>query len=215
MAQKVVIDFDDYSVLNNSFDLLLEFKERYPQAKVSLFTIPMDVKSEQSMNARLHRDKALKLLHENLDWLEIIPHGVTHFAREFEKADKTSTHLALNAIKEQFNKDEIPYVKGFKAPYWLWNKDVVHILDVKDWFGAVDPDQPQMLKTKKYYQHNLSIDTKFWESKEEVWKLHGHIDGVSSNDIRKCFHNLLMIPTDAEFYFVSDFIEYDKSSNVG
>lgn len=210
----MVLDFDDFSILNNRFDLLLLLKEHYPQLKVSLFTIPNDINREKSLN-RLLRKKSLRLLHENLDWIEIIPHGVTHFPREFENADKTATHLAINAIKEQFDKDEIPYVKGFKAPYWSWNKDVVHILDSKGWFGTVDPAQPQMLKTKKFYRHNLSIDTKFWESKEEVWKLHGHIDGVSSNDIQKCMHNLLMIPADAEFYFVSDFIEYDKNSNLG
>lgn len=129
---KVSLDFDDFSVLRNRMDLLLELKEHYPEMKVSMFTIPYDYEMESTQLA-LQRDKFLKLIKENLDWIQIIPHGLAHLPREFEKADTETTRIALKAIDEVFSKDGLPYVKGFKAPQWLWNKDVVRVLNEEGW----------------------------------------------------------------------------------
>ena len=58
---KVSLDFDDFSVLRNRMDLLLELKEHYPEMKVSMFTIPYDYEMESTQLA-LQRDKFLKLI---------------------------------------------------------------------------------------------------------------------------------------------------------
>jgi predicted deacetylase len=209
VPKKIVLDFDDWSIINNKFDLLLKLKEHYPKLKVSLFTIPCHAAWEFS-TSHIFRDEALKQIKKNLDWIQIIPHGLSHVDREFEKADKTSVRLTLKAIEEIFSKDEIPYVKGFKAPQWLWNQDVVDVLDKEGWFGAIDRNQPQMLSTKKFYRYNFQIYEPFYISDLDVWKLHGHINPETANDIEKCFLNLMKMPPDAEFYYVTDFLEDKK-----
>jgi len=203
---KIVFDADDFSILRSRMDLLLKIKEHYPKFKISLFTIPYDYEYETS-RLRLFRDEALKSIHENLDWMKIIPHGLLHLPREFEKCDKKTMEMTLKGIDETFKKDGLPYVKGFKAPQWLWNQDVVDVLDDNGWFGAIDRNQPEMLKTKKYYEYNYSIEEPFWHAKEDLLKLHAHMTLPSTNNLEDCLLNIMKMPLDSEFYFVTDFIE--------
>lgn len=203
---KIVLDFDDFSILRNRMDLFKTLKEHYPALKLSLFTIPYDYEYELT-DLRIQRDQALKLIHDNLDWIQIIPHGLTHIPREFEKADKETMRMALKAIDEAFTKDGLPYEKGFKAPFWLWNQDVVDVLDEEGWWGAVDPNQPDMIRTKRYYEYTDSIDTPFWIGYGEVLKLHGHMTLPSANNVEDCFMNLMKMPKDAEFVFASEMVE--------
>jgi len=205
--KKIVLDFDDWSVLGNRFDLLLRLREHYPQLKVSLFAIPFDARFETDTIAKMFREKAVKTAKENLDWIQLIPHGLTHIQSEFKNADKTTTQLALKAIDDAFKKDGLPYEKGFKAPFWEWNQDVVDALDKEGWWGAVDPRQTDMLKTKKFYRHEFSIAEPYWLSEKDVWKLHGHMDSKSDNDFEECFIRLFKMPSDAEFRFVTDYLE--------
>ena len=204
---KISLDLHDFSILNNRLDLLLKFKEHYPQAKISLFTIPYDFMFEKQVDARILRSDTLKHVKKNLNWLQIIPHGLTHMPNEFENCDKTTFDLVIQSIDEVFRKDGIPYEKGFAAPQWLWNQDVVDGLDKIGWWGAVDRNQPDMLRTKKYYVYSHSLDEPFWESSSEIIKIHGHIDGHSKNDLEMCFTNLFRLPSDTEFHFVTDFID--------
>lgn len=202
----ISLDFDDWSVLNNRLDLLLRLKETYPKLKVTLFTIPYDYAYESQVAGRIMRKSTLKAIKKELSWLEIVPHGLVHMPKEFEKCDyETMRDHVIPAIDEAFKKDGLPYVKGFKAPFWLWNKQVVKALDDSGWWGAVDPEQ-KMLKTKKYYEHTLGIDAPFMESTKDVLKLHGHIT-PTNNGIEKCFVNLFKMPADAEFKFASELLE--------
>jgi hypothetical protein len=203
---KIAIDIDDFSVLNNRFDLFMRLKEHYPKLKLSMFTIPFDYQHELGQG-KLLRDKYLKVLKDNLDWIQLIPHGLSHMPHEFENADKETTRVALQAIDEAFEKDGLPYEQGFKSPYWLWNKDVVGVLDKHGWWGAIDRDQPDMLSTKRFYQYTHSIDEHFWTSNLPVWKLHGHMSQPDHNNIDDCFLNLMRMPHDAEFVFASELVE--------
>lgn len=204
--QIVVLDFDDFSVLRSRPDLLRTLKEYYPNLKVSMFTIPFDYEAEMS-DQRLIRDTCLKFIHENLDWIQIIPHGLMHIPQEFLYCDKETMEMTLQGIDEAFKKDGLPYEKGFKAPYWLWNQQVVDVLDSHGWWGAIDPNQPQMLRTKKYYEYAHSIDTPFWLDKEsKILKLHGHMSPPSMNNIEDCLLNLFKLPSDAEFGYVTDYL---------
>ena len=209
MPKKVVLEFDDFSILNNRFDLLFKLREHYPNLKVTMFMIPFHAEHEVGPSNIFLQD-ALDTLKLNLDWIQIIPHGITHTDREFEKADKTSMLLSIKAITDLWELQGIPFVKGFKAPQWLWNQDVVDVLDKKGWFGAVDRNQPDMIKTKKYYMYNFNIDEPFSYSDMELLKLHGHITSTEKNDFDKCFLNLMKLPADAEFHFVTDYLEDKK-----
>lgn len=204
----ICLDFDDFSVLNNRLDLLLRLKESYPTLKVSMFTIPYDYVYENNVSARIMRDKSLEAVKKNLDWIEIVPHGLTHMPRELEKCDyKTMREYTMPAIDECFAKDSLPYVRGFKPPYWLWNEDIVRALDDEGWWGAVDRFAKNTLRTKKYYMYTHTIDQPFWESNYDVLKLHGHITQESPNNIDRCFPNLFKMPVDAQFVFASDLLE--------
>ncbi len=203
----VALSVDDFSVLNNRMDLLLKIKEHYPNFKISLFTIPYDAKLEMNESNKLFREKALKLIKENLDWMQLIPHGLTHMQREMETVDYYGFRdLVLPAIDEAFKKDGLPYEKGFKAPYWLWNKGVIRALNESGWWGATDRNQPDMDKADKNYVYSHSLEESFWESTLDTLKLHGHVDGVSANDLEFCFLNIFKLPVDTEWHFVTDYI---------
>lgn len=168
-----------------------------------MFTIPFDYEYE-TRDIRLLREECLKFIHENLDWIQIVPHGLTHMPSEFLNCDKDTMKKVLVAIDEAFKKDNLPYVKGFKAPYWQWNQEVVDVLDKKGWWGGINPNDKNMIKTKKYYEYKYSIDEPFWRSKDPVVKIHGHMTPPSANNIDDCFLNLFKIPNDCEFDFVTD-----------
>lgn len=203
--KKVVLNLDDFSPVNNHLDLLLRLKEYYPNFKVSMFTVPIDIKTD--WGAYCNRDKYLKKIKENLDWIQIIPHGLTHYSsREMKdcSAEEFKNEI-IPRITQAFAEDGLPFVKGFKAPHWKWSDGVVDALDDEGWFGAI-LREPGMLETQKFYQYNHLINEPFWESDLEVLKLHGHIYGTK-NDFEDCFDNLLKLPLDTQWYYVTDFIE--------
>lgn len=200
--KKVILDLDDFSVLRNRMDLLSTIKEHYPNFKASMFTIPFDYEYEASM-LRIERSRGLKWVKDNLDWIQIIPHGLTHIPREFENPDRETVEMAFKAIDDAFTHDELPYVRGFKAPQWLWNQNVVDWLNYNGWWGAVDRNQPDMLKTERVYEYDFSIHEPFWESDKEVLKLHGHMTLPSENNLEDCLLNLFKLPNDVEFEFVT------------
>lgn len=204
----IVLDLDDFSILNNRIDLLLKLKESYPKLKVSLFTIPYDFVHEREVSGRLLREQTLASIKKQFDWLEFIPHGLIHFPREFEKCDyETMRKYVIPSIDEAFTKNGLPYVKGFKPPFWLWNKEVVRALDDEGWWGAIDRNNTELLKTKKYYIYSHGIDEPFWCSTNDTLKLHGHIPNVERNGLDRCFVNLFKMPVDAEFKFASEMLE--------
>jgi len=202
----VSLDIHDGSVLRTRMDLLLQYKEHYPDFKVSLFWIPFDAELEISQQ-RLLRGELLERIKENLDWIQLIPHGLTHMPQEFLRCDRATMQDTLATIDEAMTKDGLPYEKGFCAPYWLWNKDVVDVLDEAGWWGAVDRNQPGMLKTKRFYEYSHSIDEPFWTDDREITKLHGHMTGPSANALEANLASLLHIEPDAEWHFITDYLE--------
>ncbi|MDP1729043.1 MAG: hypothetical protein Q8L27_02460 [archaeon] len=170
---KICLDLHDFSVVNNRLDLLLKLKEIYPGFKISLFTVPIDERMD--WGPYIIRPDLLKLVKENLDWIQIIPHGLNHNSnREMLKYNyEEFRYKVIPAIKEAFDKDGLPFVKGFCAPHWRWNKYVVKALDDEGWFGSIDPRQPNMLSTKKFFRYSHPIDEPLTNA--NVLKLHGHV----------------------------------------
>lgn len=203
----VSLDFDDFSPLNNRMDLLLRLKEHYPDLKVTMFTILFDAEREINPMIRIQKDSNLEIIKQNLDWIETVPHGLTHMDREFENCDAKTMRTYLENIEDEFKKIGLNITKGFKAPFWLWNKDVVKELDRKGWWGAVDRNQPDMLRTKRYYEYTHSIDEPFWLSNDRVVNLHGHISLPSKNNLEDNLLNLMKIPTHARWEFASHYVK--------
>lgn len=203
----VSLDFDDFTVYNHKIDTLLKLKEYLPNLKVSMFMVPVDIVNEQVPSQRMMLAEYLKLIADNLDWIQLIPHGITHAGREFEKADREAMELSIKAIENVFDGYRLPFERGFKAPQWLWNKDVCDVLDEHGWWGAIDKNQPNMPRTKRTYTYTHSINEPFWLAEEDTLCLHGHYSPPMENDIDRCLTNLIKLPSDTEFRFVSEFVK--------
>jgi hypothetical protein len=80
-------------------------------------------------------------------------------------------------------------------------------LDEEGWWGAVDRNQPQMPTPKRFYRYNWSIDEPFWESKDPILKLHGHMTPPSANSMENCIINLMKLPSDVEWCYADELVE--------
>lgn len=205
----ISLDLHDFSILRNRFDLLLTLKDHYPEMKVSLFTIPYDYMYELS-DIKIMKEDALNKINENRDWLEFIPHGLTHIPKEFEKADRETMEAYVKNVIPEMVKSGLPedrIVKGFCAPQWLWNQEVIEVLDQYGWWGGIDRNQPGLPKTKKYYRYSHSIAEPYWLSNQPVIKLHGHMSAPDLNNLEDCLLRLLKLPYKADWKFVSELVE--------
>jgi len=201
---KVCLDLHDWSLARNRWKLLLGLKKRYPNFKISLFAIPVDKKNP--LGEDLKSSVVLEEVKNNLDWVQIVPHGLYHNGAEMNGCDYfVFKEKIIPLIKEAFEINGLPFVNGFSAPHWRWSEGVVRVLDEIDWWGAVDRRQPRMITPHKYYRYSYCLDEPF-SLDEEVLKLHGHVYGTS-NDVGLCYENLTRIPKSAEWCFVSDFVE--------
>ena len=207
---KVCLDLHDFSVVNSRLDLLLKLKDHFPTFKVSLFTVPVD--RADTWGIYTIRGEILNKIKENLDWIQIIPHGYDHKRSEVRDCGYDQFRLLLKYIEESFEKDGLPFEKGFCAPHWRWNEDVVRVLDEDGWWGAVDPRQPNMPTTKIFYRYSYTIDNiPLITLNYRRLKLHGHIYGTK-NDLGRCMDNLLKFPSDTEWCFVTEFLEENNEN---
>ena len=147
----------------------------------------------------------MKEIKKNLDWLQIIPHALRHNGSEVANMDYKNFKFLMTHMAFALEQDGLPFVKGFKAPHWRWNEDVVRALDDEGWWGAVDRNK-EMPKPKSFYQYNYLLNEPFYESKQDVLKLHGHVYGTQ-NDLGRCFGNLLRLNSSTEFVFSTDCLE--------
>ena len=201
---RVVLALDDFSVINNRLDLLLRLKNKFPSFKVSLFTVPEDIKTD--WGPYQIRKEILKEIKENLDWMQLIPHGLSHDGYEMKRCDYSAFKRdILPRVKQAFDRDDLPFVKGFKAPHYYWTEGVIKVLDEEGWWGGVDRDKFMPIPAQ-FYRYNYRINEPFLESEAETLKLNGHIYGTE-NDLGKCIDSLLKLPLDTEWHFCTDFIE--------
>jgi hypothetical protein len=201
---KICLDLHDFSVVNNRLDLLLKLKEYFPGFKVSLFTVPID--TEASWGPYRIRKDLLREIKNHMDWMQIIPHGLTH-NENFETYDYlTFKNEIMPLIEKAFNRDGLPFEKGFCTPSWRWSEGVVRALNEAGWWGAVNRSLPKTSFTKRFYKFSHHLYEPFYDSGSNILKLHGHIYG-SSNDLGKCLPYLLRLPKTVEWHYVTDFLE--------
>jgi len=200
---KICLDLHDFSVVNNRLDLLLKLKEHFSGFKISLFTVPIDI--EADWGPFCNRGEMLKEIKKNLDWIQIIPHGLYH-NKDLEFCDyNTFKHEIIPAVTAALEKDGLPFERGFCAPHWRWSEDIVKFLNEEGWWGAVDRNQPNMLTPRKFFRFSHGLHENF-DTQAEVLKLHGHVYGLK-NDLGKCMDKLLKLPKSSEWHFITDFLE--------
>jgi hypothetical protein len=172
-----------------------------------MFYIPADAQFGGRLMPEM-KEEAKKLIVDavNAGYVELIPHGLTHIPREFENASYDDMAMTLKAYEEHFKELGVPYVKGFKAPYWLMSKEALKCLDDNDWWLAIDRNQPDCPKAKRNYVYSWDIKDLFPKEQEHV-RGHGHISLPSANNLPDCIPNLSRIPQDYTWRFISEVMD--------
>ncbi len=199
------LDLDDFSVENNNIYYLDQLKRVYPKLKVSLFYVPFDVHYfDRIMD--FERKEVIKMIKDRLDWIELIPHGLTHVEEEFLHIKGDDYETIFKGIEEAFQTYGLPMVKGFKAPQWSYKPNLVDFLENKGWWLAVDRNQYDAPRTKRNYVYTHSINEPYWLCTKDTIRLHGHISLPSRNNLPDNLANLLKINPDIEWKFVSEVV---------
>ena len=199
--QTFIVDFDDFSSVNPGYDLLLKLREHFPNFKTTLFTVPFSIKYFTKEVPLSKLKMWAKNVMEQSDWLEIAPHGFAHLKGEWLIEDKKRINIQLSAMENLFKQIGMKFVKVFKAPFWEYTKQVEEVLMERGYTLAVDRNRPLIRTPIDVYVWNWSIDEKIPEY--HTIKAHGHIHGTN-NGLNKCFPNLLKIPENSKFEFISE-----------
>lgn len=200
---RISLDLHDFSTENNNFFYLRKLREHYPEIKFSMFYIPIDSTYYHTING-VQREMARQMVRDAVTegWIELIPHGLTHIFGEFQKATYDDMEITMEAYEEHFKELGVPYVKGFCAPNWLMSTEAIRCLNKHGWWYAADTNHPDDPRAKKTYEYTWDIADPFPKGKELVMG-HGHISKPSRNALPDCIRNLVKMPPDAEFVFVS------------
>ena len=92
---QISVNYDDFSPLNHRFDILDQIRERYPDFKVTMFTVPWEIRlSPNTKGTPITNSDYKPWVHRVMEavdngWMEISIHGLTHAPREFEKLTHT------------------------------------------------------------------------------------------------------------------------------
>lgn len=135
----ILFDLDDAypARLNNALDWLVDFKDRYPEFKVTLFTIL----------GRWDNHGLLKAI-KGFDFIELAAHGYHHANNsECQIWDEDGWHDKLSLYERTGL-----FVPIFKAPNWQMSKIGYQVLKDRSWAVAVRENQiKDVPEGAKYY----------------------------------------------------------------
>ena len=90
---KIALEYDDFGPVNSNFGLLEKLHETYPNFKVTLFTVPWDIRWAHGITGSVLQEAAaitkpdykawVDAVNDCKDWIEIAIHGLTHAPMEF------------------------------------------------------------------------------------------------------------------------------------
>jgi hypothetical protein len=211
IKRTIVLDFDDLECGKPGLEEVLKLKEHFPNLKVTFFMVPMPMgllKGELSTSK--YREWA-GFLRENQDWIEICPHGFTHSGFEMRNyqtktgkikvVDTKTANLMIDSAEKMFKELNLPFKKIWKSPFWESSQDTIRALWNRGYTVACDPNQPIPIGGDVYL-FNWSIEKPM--PKLPIVYGHGHLYPPSANAIQFAMSNLLAMPEDAEFKFVSE-----------
>lgn len=178
---KCVFDLDDECDELSALPKLLEFKEKFPKLKVTLFAIPSKLSQE-------HIDKL-----KQYDWIELGVHGFFHDTEHgratecnFWTEEEANKYLDQAEAMNCFN-------KTFRPPGWNINIDTYKVLIARGYRIAdhLGHDKWEELGGERYTTGHL------WESHGHTWECNGN--GISELMDKKCNFD-----ENTEFLFVSE-----------
>jgi hypothetical protein len=207
----ITLDFDDLELSKPGLDYFLKLKDHYPNLKVTFFMVPIPKDLiEKKVSLTKYREWAA-FLKENGDWIELCPHGVMHdgFEMKYQPGTeklltKKDAQLYIEAAEHTFKQLDLPFQKIWKSPHWETAPAVYEVLKEKGYAVALDPNQPVPKEAAGMVQYFYDWSVEQPIPKKEIVKGHGHMYPPSANAVNLAFQNLLRMPTDATFYFVSE-----------
>ena len=76
---KIALEYDDFSPRNSNLGLLEDLKDHYKNFKVTLFTVPWEVRWGEQTPITLPKFRPFcHAVRRASDWIEIAVHGLTH-----------------------------------------------------------------------------------------------------------------------------------------
>jgi hypothetical protein len=185
-----VVDFDDFCDKHWCVNSLRRLKDRYPNFKVTLFTIPNKV----SM-------KFLRVI-RGWGWIELAVHGFNHNPND-EMMNLSKDQIIDKLRRIDFN----IYEKGFKAPGWYIHEGVVEACNELGLWIALHGDHDRELASKCAYGYYIS--------REEggSWHGHAHLDDCNNYIVDDLPLLLKKWPERQDFAFVSESLRHGASSS--
>lgn len=199
MIKQVVLDADDFSPKTHVVQDLELLKSHIPNFKITLFSNSAD-KGVSDERYKVWTEAVSKY-----DWIEIAQHGYEHAEKEFVKSKRDMKKLHKK-IQKKNKKIGMKPVKVFRAPFWQMSKEAYEFMTKKDYVVCTDRNQPRPnIPGMVQYRWNWSFESEIPDY--EILKGHGHVTPESKNFIPACLENLKKLPQDAEYLFVSEYVE--------
>jgi len=208
---KCIFTLDDFCFAYRDCTKYLEDLNSYfDNFKVSMFTIPAFNRDYLSN----YKDWLAGLP----DYIEHIPHGWIHNNYEFMELDYHECRDRINLGLMEFMDAGIPIVKGFKAPNWRYNANLVKVLQEKGFWLAV--------YNEGHHRSNasgISIPIHAWNwdigtptPEVNILYAHGHVHSQSGPGayIGDCIDNIKKLPKDTEFMFLGEHMEKEPTKEV-
>lgn len=194
--------------MGSGFNFLQKLKDHYPDFKCTLFTVPFHYRyyTREMKIAKL--EEWAKLV-RGIDWIEMAPHGFAHIRGEWLMTNKKLILTSIKAMENLFKRLELNFIKVFKAPHWELSKETEEILNERGYTLAIDRNNPKTFTNIPTYIFNWSTEDKI--PSYHTIKGHGHM-WDTPNGLNKCYYNLLRIPVDAEFKFISQYLCQNKNT---
>ena len=209
---RVAIEYDDLSPACHNLPLLEKMKEHLPNLKVTLFTIPFDIRFckgiQDSAPITLPTFAPFVKAVNSLDWVEIALHGLTHAPMEFAELSYEGAIKRLTVGMKMFENVGIKnFTKIFKAPQWEISYEA----------KRAATDMGFIVLEDNYYNWNLANDAPN-EGATEPYIMHGHVQETMGNGMEETMHRVLRLPKDTQFLFLSEVFnakkgEYDYYNN--
>jgi hypothetical protein len=174
---------DDFHLDNAQIGTLDALKERIPDLKVTLFTIPSP--PGRSFDEHVSWLRGVKVLRP---WVEFAVHGWDHRYLECRDWGKLKTIDILNQAWESG-----VFIRGFKAPYWETSKGLYEGLIYRDWWIA------DHVKNKDKRPAGLRV-----YELDRPERVHGHIQNVCGNGLEEMFEYYASLK--GPFQFVSEVV---------
>lgn len=201
---KVAIEYDDFGPINSNFGILENFKEHYPNFKVTVFTVPWEIRFgrnlQESSPITLPKFKPFVDAVNECDWIEIALHGLTHAPLEFAELSYEAAMKRLVIGMKMFENVGIKnFAKIFKAPQWALSAEA----------EQAAKDMGFLVLHDGYYNWNLANDKPNADA-VEPYIMHGHVQEDCNNGMEETQHRVLKLPVDTDFMFLSEVFNTPK-----